>query len=185
VYRAKWACIPRPLGRGDVRPRRESPEGPPEVAAINRPLSPAALFGALVGCGRGRWDGGRARDERAASYELVREELECDTRRSEPISSEDVPPLLHRTFGFCDLGRLEFLGGLSGELFRASAALLCARTESTDDDDDDVKARDGAIAIAAELARALACVDSSGSGEGVEGRAAEAGRTAALFSAAT
>lgn len=47
VFHSKLGgCIPRPFGRGEATPRRESPDGLPKVVAINRPCLATGLLAA-------------------------------------------------------------------------------------------------------------------------------------------
>jgi hypothetical protein len=151
--------VPRPLGRGDATPRRESPEGAPKAAAINLPWCTAALPAATCVCDVCLCTG----------RELWREPL-CGgllpeaCLRSEPVSSDDPPPLLLHLFGRCDLGRRGcfacFWGVVSARRTWAAAG---SRTGSEPrEDSGDVSSGAGrereSMVEASAPAMALACV---------------------------
>jgi hypothetical protein len=101
-----FSSIPRPFGRGEATPRRESPEGLPNVVAINRPCLAAGVLVAEWGgrclCGGvGDW----------AAFSAASEGCEVGGVRSGPVSSVEPLPLLHLC-AVPDLVRLLFRAGL-------------------------------------------------------------------------
>jgi hypothetical protein len=82
TLRQKVFFASRPLGRGEDTPRRESPEGPPNAAAINRagegegcvvPRGSSAAAGAEGVCGVLAWGAVASLHRLAAAlFDLVR-----------------------------------------------------------------------------------------------------------------
>jgi hypothetical protein len=141
--------IPRPFGRGETTPRRESPEGPPNVVAIKRAWAGDVLFVAMEGwrclaVGWGDW----------ALLCADFDGCEVDGFRSEPVSSEE-PPLCHLAFGRVVgllrlLLRACFCGVVSPARVWAAAAGAASR------EDDEVRSEEVSAADEAELARGFA-----------------------------
>src|SRR5690349_20384941 len=112
TLRQKVFFASRPLGRGDDTPRRESPEGPPNAAAINR-------AGAGAGCVVPRGSSAAAGTEGVCV---------CGVRAGGAAAS------LHRlAAALLGLVRRELRAGLGGAEVRAGAT--AAGRDSRDDDE--------------------------------------------------
>jgi hypothetical protein len=144
---ACFSCLPRPFGRGEATPRRESPEGLPKVVAINRPCLAA---GVLVAEWGGRCLCGGVGD--CAAFSAASEGCEVGGVRSKPVSSIEARPLLHRGFEEPDLVRLLFRAGRWGVV-----SLLRVGRESRDDCEVNSDS-DSVVAEEPELAATFACV---------------------------
>jgi hypothetical protein len=139
----------RPLGRGETTPRRESPEGPPKVVAMNRVWLVEPLLVAREGCWRildAVWG------ERAA---LCADSTGCEVGglRSEPVSSEEPPPLLHRLVDLFECFRLLLRAGFWGVV----GPLRPGGVGSESRDEDDVNSDIDSVVEDPELAMAVAC----------------------------
>ena len=150
VYIYRCNCvIPRPLGRGETTPRRESPEGPPKVVAMNRVWLGKALVVAREGCWRvldAVWG------ERAALW-ADSTGVEVGGLRSEPVSSEEAGGLLHLPTDLVECFRLL----LRADFWGVVGPLRPGGLGRESRDDDDVNSEIDSVAENPELAMAVAC----------------------------